>query len=223
MPENLACYLKARYDASTPHYVGTRMWGPCCGLFNSGAAGFAASRASLDLLAARWAALAADPAAVDDKCGPDRPKAHVATCLEKLDSRATPPDTRDAAGAERFLVYGPVRLATGAVDQWLLSKKANMKPPEPFAKDGSAVSSDVVSFHYVAAPEHRLLHGLLHGDAALLDAPDAAAQLARRWPDGREELGGYSGPWPRNSRPKQAAILALLRRLRVCAAPPAAL
>ena len=59
MPENLACYLKARYDASTPHYVGARMWGPCCGLFNSGAAGFAVSRASLDLLAARWAALAA--------------------------------------------------------------------------------------------------------------------------------------------------------------------
>ncbi|KAH8064496.1 hypothetical protein JL722_1372 [Aureococcus anophagefferens] len=74
--ENLACYLKARYDASTPHYVGTRMWGPCCGLFNSGAAGFAVSRASLDLLAARWA-LMADPAAVDDKCGPDRPKAQA--------------------------------------------------------------------------------------------------------------------------------------------------
>ena len=216
--ENLACYL-ARFDASQPHYLGMRMWGPCCGLFNSGAAGFAVSRGSLDLLGDRWAELDADPSTVDDKCGPDRPKAHVATCLAKLDAAATPADTRDGDGAERFLVYGPVRLATGAVDQWLVSKKANMKPPEPFPADGSVVASEVISFHYCAADEHRLLHALLHDGGALLASGAADAKLAAAWPEGREKLGGYSAPWPKQNRAKAARVLALLRRLRLCDPP----
>ena len=41
--ENLECFLR-RFDSRQPHSLGMRMWGPCCGLFNSGAAGFALSR-----------------------------------------------------------------------------------------------------------------------------------------------------------------------------------
>jgi len=96
-----------------------------------------------------------------------------------------------------------------------------MKPPESFAKDGSVVSSDVVSFHYAAGDEQRLLHALLHEERAVLDRGDAAATLAARWPAGRERLGGYSGGWPA-APAKAAAVVSLLRRLRVCD-PPAAL
>lgn len=222
VPENLACYLSS-LSAKVPRYLGMRLWGPCCGLFNSGAAGFAVSRSAVGLLVTRWRELrdAGGGAEVDDKCDPSRPKAHIATCLAKLDKRAEPLDTRDADGAERFLVYGPVRLATGSIDNWLVSKKNNIQPPEGFKADGSVVASEVISFHYVAAQEHRLLHALLRDEAPLLADSTAAAQLRARWPSGREELGGYSGPWP-SAEHKQDAVVSLLRRLRVCS-PPAAL
>ena len=92
-------------------------------------------------------------------------------------------------------------------------RKKNIDPPETFAADASAVSSDVISFHYVAEKEHRLLDRLLRGDASI-----DAATLAPIWPRGREELGGYSHPWPRNAR-AATEVVTLLRRLRVCEAP----
>jgi len=219
--ENLACYLRT-LDARTPVYAGMRMWGPCCGLFNSGAAGFALSRRAAALLVGRWAEIDADPTLVDEECDPRRPEAHVAACLVGLDPAAAPIDARDGDGAERFSVYGPVRLALGAVDEWLVKKKQNMHPPETLARDGSAVATDAVSFHYAAAAEKRLLHALLHEDRGLVDAGDAAARLSARWPAGRAELGGYSFGWPGN-RQKADRVVSLLRRLRVCEAPPAAL
>ena len=207
--ENLACYLSG-LSQSEPVYAGLRLWGPCCGLFNSAAAGYAVNRAAVELLVKRWREI--DAGATDEKCDPSSKKAQIALCLKRFDVVAI--DTREASGAERFHVYGPVRLATGAIDDWLVNKKKNIDPPEPFAADASAVSSDVISFHYVAEKEHRLLDRLLRGDAAI----DAAA-LAPIWPRGREELGGYSHPWPgRNGRAAEE-IIALLRRLRVCEAP----
>ena len=205
--ENLACYING-LSRSEPVYAGLRLWGPCCGLFNSAAAGYAVNRAAVKLLVKQW-----NGGESDEKCDPQSKKAQIALCLKKLGD-VLPIDTREASGAERFHVYGPVRLATGAIDDWLVNKKKNIDPPEPFAADASAVSSDVVSFHYVAEKEHRLLDRLLRGDAAVDEMT-----LAPIWPRGREELGGYSLPWPgRNARAAEE-VLTLLRRLRVCEAP----
>ena len=207
--ENLACYLSG-LSQSEPVYAGLRLWGPCCGLFNSAAAGYAVNRAAVELLVNRWREI--DAGATDEKCDPSSKKAQIALCLKRFDVVAI--DTREASGAERFHVYGPVRLATGAIDDWLVNKKKNIDPPETFAADASAVSSDVISFHYVAEKEHRLLDRLLRGGASI----DAAA-LAPIWPRGREELGGYSHPWPgRNGRAAEE-VVSLLRRLSVCEAP----
>ena len=97
---------------------------------------------------------------------------------------------------------------------FIMLPKKNIDPPEPFAADASAVSSDPISFHYVAEKEHRLLDRLLRGDASIDEKT-----LAPIWPRGREELGGYSLPWPgRNARAAEE-VLTLLRRLRVCDAP----
>ena len=43
--ENLACYLSG-LSWTEPVYAGLRLWGPCCGLFNSAAAGYAVNRAA---------------------------------------------------------------------------------------------------------------------------------------------------------------------------------
>ena len=208
--ENLACYLSG-LSRTEPVYAGLRLWGPCCGLFNSAAAGYAVNRAAVELFVKRWREI--DAGETDEKCDPSSKKAQIALCLKRFDVVAI--DTREASGAERFHVYGPVRLATGAIDDWLVNKKKNIDPPEPFAADASAVSSDVVSFHYVAEKEHRLLDRLLRGDIAI-----DAATLAPIWPRGREELGGYSHPWPgpRNGRAAEE-VVGLLRRLRVCDGP----
>ena len=205
--ENLACYLSG-LSRTEPVYAGLRLWGPCCGLFNSAAAGYAVNRAAVELLVNQW-----NGGPSDEKCDPSSKKAQIALCLKRFDVVAI--DTREASGAERFHVYGPVRLATGAIDDWLVKKKKNIDPPEPFAADASAVSSDPISFHYVAEKEHRLLDRILRGGASI-----EAATLAPIWPRGREELGGYSHPWPgpRNAR-AAAEVVKLLRRLRVCEAP----
>ena len=204
--ENLACYING-LSRSEPVYAGLRLWGPCCGLFNSAAAGYAVNRAAVKLLVDQWRS---GPS--DEKCDPSSKKAQIALCLKRFDVVAI--DTREASGAERFHVYGPVRLATGAIDDWLVNKKKNIDPPEPFAADASAVSSDVVSFHYVAEKEHRLLDRIIRGDASI-----DAATLAPIWPRGREELGGYSLPWPGKNGRAAADVVSLLRRLRVCEAP----
>ena len=204
--ENLACYLSG-LSRTEPVYAGLRLWGPCCGLFNSAAAGYAVNRAAVELLVNQW-----NGGPSDEKCDPSSKKAQIALCLKRFDVVAI--DTREASGAERFHVYGPVRLATGAIDDWLVNKKKNIDPPEPFAADASAVSSDVVSFHYVAEKEHRLLDRIIRGDASI-----DAATLAPIWPRGREELGGYSQPFPNRNARAAADVVTLLRRLRVCEAP----
>ena len=205
--ENLACYLSG-LSRTEPVYAGLRLWGPCCGLFNSAAAGYAINRAAVELLVRRWREI--DAGETDEKCDPSSKKAQIALCLKKLGD-VLPIDTREASGAERFHVYGPVRLATGAIDDWLVNKKKNIDPPEPFAADASAVSSDVISFHYVAEKEHRLLDRIIRGDASI-----DAATLAPIWPRGREELGGYSHPFPGRNGRAAAEVVTLLRRLRVC-------
>jgi len=52
--ENLAAFVRSYGDVSEPLYLGSRLWGPCCGVFNSGAAGFALNRRALETLVRAW-------------------------------------------------------------------------------------------------------------------------------------------------------------------------
>ncbi|KAJ1451059.1 hypothetical protein M885DRAFT_530795 [Pelagophyceae sp. CCMP2097] len=207
--ENLHCYLST-LDARMPHYAGQRMWGPCCGSFNSGAAGFAISASAAKSLAFEWRR-----ANQTESCDVGDKKSHVARCL-KNSIGLSPRDTRDATGAERFNAYGPVRLATGAVDDWFVKKKAQLSPPEAVLRGPAGVSAGVATFHYVAAAECRLLDRLLHRPWEWRLDPLA---LEAEWPEGRTELGGYSHAWPAKDQEKQMKIAALLEKIEICGAP----
>ena len=93
--ENLACYLSG-LSRTEPVYAGIRLWGPCCGLFNSAAAGYALNRPAVELLVKRWREI--DGSEADEKCDPHSKKAQIALCLKRLDARAVPIDTRDVDG-----------------------------------------------------------------------------------------------------------------------------
>jgi len=168
----------------------------------------------------------------------------VATCLAAFECHAR--DTRDAQGAERFHVYGPVRLATGALDQWYIDKKRRVvdesqrpsggkqgAPPHPRAGGApeeeavvvatgvAGVAADVVSFHYVAAEEARLVDALIHASHSV--APPYAGKttlLGDAWPSGLASLGGYAHPFPTRSPPRAALVAALLDKIRLTSGDP---
>lgn len=205
--ENLACYLRT-FDASDVRYVGSRLWGPCCGTFNSGAAGFALSRRALAVLASHWAG-----DELHKNCDPRQQRAHVATCLVALEPEAGQPvDTRDASGADIFHVYGPIRLATGAIDEWFVSKKKRVDSRE-LLRGPASVSVNTATFHYVAAQETRLLDDIFHRpyeEGARLGEEEIGA----RWPRG-SDLGGYAHGWPATAA-KQRLVATLLDRVELC-------
>lgn len=205
--ENLACYLRT-LNASQIVYAGSRLWGPCCGVFNSGAAGFVLSRMALDTLDRHW-----DGSEVLKNCDPEHKRAHIATCLHALaPSVGQPFDTRDEDGADIFHVYGPVRLATGAVDEWFLSKKKHVDDSQPLL-GVSSVSSHVVSFHYVAGSEARVLDAFLHEPT--FSCLDNLEDMGRRWPKAPSDLGGYAHAWPADPV-KEHQVATLLDKIRLC-------
>lgn len=205
--QNLVCLLRD-YDAQELHYLGHRLNGPCCGNFNSGGAGFALSRGVLDRLTAQWA-----PGANKmDDCWGDNTQ--IAKCLRTLllpEGYSGPSSTRDDAGGERFHVYGPLRMASGTIDNWLVHKKKALG--EQILRGPACCARDTVSFHYVAAREARVL------DEALQLPPQQRARRSAQtwrsaWPS-HNEVGGYSVGWPRNVLSESAVVEFLGHKLQV--------
>lgn len=217
--ENLLCFLRTE-DSSKTAYLGSRMYGPCCGVFNSGAAGFALSRRALELVGEHWRYNSSSSSSVKWQCDTSLKRSHIATCLLALDPNSRPPDTR-IDGADIFHVYGPVRLATGAIDDWYLSKKTKVDNDVRTGLD--SISPHSVSFHYVSAHETILLDKLLHDPPP--DIFEAGTfetfqqRLRREWPHGKDQLGGYSHPWPSHNPQKEILVAKLLQNLQLCPIP----
>ena len=212
VPERLSAYLTTL--PREPVYVGSRLYGACCGIFNSGAAGFALNQQAMSLLLK-------DPKR--PHCDPEIKRAHVATCLKTY---GVDPVDSTVHGAERFHVYGPVRLATGSVDDWYISKKNHLPSDDTTTKldidyrNGTAhVARELISFHYVAAEEARLLDALIRGLHPRISSPythpPQLAQLRAHWPTGKL-LGGYAHPWPSPRHEEKALLVAeLLDRVQL--------
>ena len=169
----------------------------------------AVNRAAVELLVKRWREI--DAGATDEKCDPKSKKAQIALCLKRFDTVAI--DTREASGAERFHVYGPVRLATGAIDDWLVNKKKNIDPPETFAADASAVSS---LYRFITSPRRSI-------DPT--DPPrrrlDDAARAARYGREDREERAAIRITLGRNGRAMASLpAIAAAPRLRCAVVAP---
>mmetsp|Transcript_4488 Transcript_4488/g.6377 ORF Transcript_4488/g.6377 Transcript_4488/m.6377 type:complete len:332 (+) Transcript_4488:221-1216(+) len=216
----LLSYLDNKLDHTKLMYVGSRLYGPCCGVFNSGAAGFLLSKPAINLLTTQWR----DPKNV--ACDLNNKRNHIAVCLKLFD--IVPLDTRDDQGLERFHIYGPIRLATGAIDHWYLTKKLRLTHPNsPLSKDEgetyqalkfnlSKVSPSVISFHYVSGHEALLLDSLIHNSHPNISPPysDKADALASLWPK-QPHLGGYAHPFPSRSKIRSSLVVHLLDSIRL--------
>ncbi len=158
--ENLLAYLSS-FDASKPHYLGSRLRAGRGIAFNSASA-MVLSAPALNALVRR--------------CGSTSTRflqlaydLQVAQCLamrDEFQGGILPADTRDTTdadsktgGSERFMLYGPVRSANGVYDAWYKRYKAAQGGP---AQSGVACCSAMpVAVHYVEAEEMRLLHAIL--------------------------------------------------------------
>ncbi|KAJ8608290.1 hypothetical protein CTAYLR_010382 [Chrysophaeum taylorii] len=207
VPENLACYLRS-LDPAEPLYLGHALVQRGRGgdrMFNSGAAGYVLSRASLRLVARAFYELPeACGAAPSSAWLQGNPGLVLATCLAS--QGVLPGDTR-AADAHRFNAFGLVRTATGRVDDWYerMHERLPFERPSLIARGPSCCATHTISFHYVEAVEQYALRGALDAMAHFRDvAPeniDAAAEawLDEHWP--RKDLGGYARPLPRRPSP----------------------
>ena len=209
IPGNLQCFLE-QHDANEYHYLGHRLNGPCCGDFNSGAAGFAVSRRAFDVLVNHWADAPIRHEKPVQVCDFTRKGSELAPCLKTLTHGAcVPADTRDPHdGAEKFHLYGVVRVARGAIDEWAKRKKKSLSTGPEYYPDSPSLrccSRHTISFHYVAADETRALYAALHELNSSQRAKLSSLDWANRWPDARR-LGGYSSAWPRRKK-SEAALL----------------
>ncbi|CAM9302996.1 unnamed protein product, partial [Phaeothamnion confervicola] len=204
--ENLRCFLRA-FEPAMPHYLGHRF--PAdpperpTGL-NTAAPGFVLSRKAM-----QQAAAAAQCRAVTAR-ERDSPSAAVAGCLHAIGVEAA--DTRDASGAQRFHVYGPVRETRGEVDDWYRRFHA---PEGELPVGTSCCAADTVSFHYMGPDEARTLHDMLHEGRERWSMPDKSPrELAAMYPT-RDEVGGYSRA---PGRDDGAVWHLLLHKMRLCGA-----
>ena len=181
IPENLACFLKS-VDPSKPAYAGRALAqkrGKSIEIFNSGAAGYVITRPTLELVERHWGTAPCD-AKKSEKWLQGNPGLVLARCLQRHGVR--PVDTQHEEEGHRFHAYGPVRIATKALDDWYV--RMNSQLPWP-SYDGCA--TDAISFHYVESAEQHAIYDSVRGD---LDEV-----MEERWPKAPSDLGGYSRHW----------------------------
>lgn len=203
LPENLACFLRG-VDPSEATYAGRALAqrrGNGAELFNSGAAGYVITKATLDAVDAAWGQ---PPCAASDgeKWLQGNPGLVFARCFS---AHGVPPADTRRGSRHVFHAFGPVRTATGRVDDWF----ARMHETLPFSEKSSPVPNGLaccdafsVSFHYVEAKEQRALFAATR--TTFSNASAADAWLVEHWPRTGRDLGGYSHPLPRDDAQRAA-------------------
>jgi hypothetical protein len=217
IPSHLCHFLEGP-SAETDLYAGHALHQEGEGaMFNSGAAGYILSRATMKKLVAQWDAKDPncwiDPDSVTtprhEKWLQGNPGLVLADCLQHLGIRAV--DTRAQQKYHRFHAFPLVRLVTGEVDAWYVNKHRVVDKEEGEGFDTSyatllkgtdCCSRDTISFHYVESKECQALFLV---QQALLDQPNMPdSELVRwmeqHWPTEPSEVGGYSRRLPNKSR-----------------------
>lgn len=195
-------------------------------IFNSGAAGYVLSRATMekmmrkhnDALGGGECSLSSSAA---DKWLQGNPGMATLKCINSVGVRAT--DTRAAGHWHRFHAFPLTRVVSGKVDEWYKNKHKDMGSVEGFDPSYEELLSGEeccartsVSFHYVEASEARALfsvRNLLLSNPALTDH-ELRALMYAEWPRESKDLGPYSHGLP---KPADAdgwsRLLAVIRKL----------
>lgn len=216
IPEHL-CNFLSLFPPEVDLYAGRAMMNPDSLIFNTAAAGYILSRATMKRLLETW------DEGTDCQSGKSyfrsNPDLSVAECLQDvLHVRAL--DTRNAAKFHLFHTYGIVRTVLGNVDQWFIDVHDRFHNMTGFdasyrklLSGSDCCSSDSISFHYVEHGETRALFDIRK---RLIQDPDMADSkvkelLEEKWP--RSGLGGYSMPLPVKDDDSMHNLLTVLRKV----------
>ena len=223
IPEHACAFLSGK-DPSAPMYAGHAMRNRVEKFpFNSGAAGYFLSRATMAGLIDRWDAW--DPICSlgqASKWHQGNPGLLTARCMsEVLHTNAI--DTRDEHGWHRFHAFGIVRTVAGKVDKWYVNKHVGLEemlgPDErhqhELGKGRECCSAETVSFHYVENAETIVLNRVrnaLKADPSMTDQ-NLTHLMMSSWPNHFRDLGGYSHGLPKEKSKQFDALMAILRRI----------
>ena len=204
IPAHLCKYLDQR-DPSEDMYEGHALRNAQEKVFNSGAAGYVLSRATMAKLVARFEAH-------DPHCGfssetsswlQGNPGLVTQQCMESLGIHAV--DTRAAHKWHRFHAYPLTRVVSGNVDDWYRNKHQDMDKIAGFdasynelSKGEDCCSWDTISFHYVEWKEAKAFFSV---QERLLEHPhlhDHELQhlMEAEWPSNGKDVGFYSQKLP---------------------------
>jgi hypothetical protein len=193
-------------------------------IFNSGAAGYVLSRATMEKMMAKYRT-GSDPDChanfVDNKWLQGNPGMATLKCINSLGVAAV--DTRAAGHWHRFHAFPLTRVVSGDVDEWYKDKHGGMGQVQGFDPTYEQVlagedccSRTTVSFHYVEASEALALfsvRNLLLSNPGLTDHELRVIMYAE-WPRDAKEVGHYSRKLPKpDDGEGWSVLLAVLRKI----------
>jgi hypothetical protein len=221
IPEHLCQYLEGR-DPEQDLYAGHALRNSKTDAFNSGAAGYLLSRATMRKLVQKWKEK-------DPTCwvGPEasswlqgNPGLVTVQCLNMLGVSAI--DTRVEGKWHIFHAFPLTRVVAGKVDTWYLNKHDSMdelgynKSYNTLLSGADCCAVGSVSFHYV---EYKECRALFSTRQALLDNPnmnndDLKDLMSKMWPTEFRDIGGYSRALPKpNDEQSWDQLLAVVRKI----------
>ena len=220
IPDHACCFLSGR-DPSEQLYAGHPMRNKVDKFaFNSGAAGYFLSRATMQGLVQRWDEK--DPSCSTDGASQwhqGNPGLLTAKCMsESLSAMAI--DTTDEHGWHRFHAFGLIRTVTGHVDEWYKNKHVDLDEYIPGHHNelgflNECCSAGTISFHYVEHSETTALTRVLHDvrENPTITDDDLGNLLTDIWPKGFRNLGGYSHGLPPEKSEQWNSMLTIIRRI----------
>jgi len=220
VPDHACCFLSGR-DPSEQFYAGHPMRNKVDQFaFNSGAAGYFLSRATMEGLVQRWDEN--DPSCSTNGASQwhqGNPGLITAKCMSESLS-ATALDTTDEHGWHRFHAFGLIRTVTGHVDEWYKNKHVDLDEFIPGHHHELGIlneccSAATISFHYVEHSETTALSRVLHDvkeNPGMTD-DDLGSLLIDVWPKGFRNLGGYSHGLPPEKGEQWNSLLTIIRRI----------
>ena len=230
IPSHLCRFLEGK-TPETDMYAGHALRNDQS-MFNSGAAGYILSRATMKKLIDKfqekdpscWIDVDSANTANNKQWLQGNPGLVIADCLQRMGIR--PVDTRAQHKYHRFHAFPLVRMVMGEVDAWYTNKHRMeedlpMDVREGFdasyatlLKGSDCCSTDSISFHYVEAMECKALFVV---QQALYDKPkmpdaELVSLMEQYWPTEPSKVGGYSRKLPKKSRTEDWSQLLLAIR-----------
>jgi len=205
IPEHLCKYLERR-DPEDDLYAGHALKNGKSDVFNSGAAGYLMSRATMHKMIQKWNVNDPNCLLGSDKASSwlqGNPGLVTVKCLQSMNINAI--DTRGGLKWHRFHAFPLTRVVAGKVDEWYLNKHDGVSALAGFDKsydkllfNQDCCSKDTISFHYVEWKESLALFAVRE---ALLTDPhmtnhELKSMMIKEWPRDPKEIGSYSQGLP---------------------------